>query len=285
MKVLFVVFNRPDLTRVVLSRIRDAKPARLYVFADGPRYNKLEDVNKCKRVRSIISEEAGCPDVRTQFIERNLGPLHSVKCALDWYFNHEDDGIIIEDDCLPDMSFFSFCEELLSKYRENKKIFMISGSNFIPNHAIQFSYLFSRLTLIWGWATWKRSWLELDTRMKEWPNYIKTKDLDYFGKHRELVFRLINEQYLNPKLLTWGTLWRATFLINRGVSIIPKNNLVRNIGFGHPDATRHRRYHRVSETPVEPIRFPLTHPPDISPDKKFDEKSLDFYYCENNVNS
>jgi len=280
MKVLLIAFNRPDLTRTVLSRITEAKPDILYVFADGPRLGHHEDIGKCERVREVICERESFINMKVRFQERNMGPLYSVKCALDWYFDQEEEGIIIEDDCLPELSFFHFCEELLSKYGPSENIFMVSGSNFIPDFPMQASYIFSRLALIWGWATWKRSWKKFDASMKEWPNYVSTKDLGYFGKKEKLVYSLINQQYLNPQLRTWGVLWRATFLVNKGLSIIPKRNLVRNMGFGHPDATYHKEYHKVSEVPVEPIDFPLTHPSNISPDAVFDERSLDFYYDE-----
>ncbi len=277
-KILFLVFNRPKLTETVLSRINEAKPHSLYVAADGPRDNEPNDVYKCKEVRKIATNMTSCPKVQYLFRKKNLGPLHGVSSAISWFFEYESEGIILEDDCLPDLSFFRFCDELLSRYRENQKIFMISGSNFIPQFQIQASYLFSRLALTWGWATWKRAWQYFDPFMKKWISHVNTNELEYFGKKRNLVSKLIQKEYLNPQSRTWGVQWRASFLVNKGLCVVPRNNLVRNIGFGHPDATHHKKPHKVSDLPVKPVQFPLRHAQQISPNRVFDEKSLDFYY-------
>ena len=278
MKILFLVFNRPKLTETVLSRINDARPHSLYVAADGPRDDEPNDVHKCREVRKIITSMASCPKVQHLFRKKNLGPLHGVSSAISWFLEHESEGIILEDDCLPDISFFRFCDELLSKYRDNQKIYMVSGCNFIPQFQMQASYSFSRLALTWGWATWKRAWQHFDPSMKKWPSYVKTNDLEYFGRQRDLVFDLIHKEYLNPQSRTWGVQWRASFLSNKGLCVVPQNNLVRNIGFGHPDATRHKDLHKVSDVPVKRVAFPLRHAQQISPNRAFDERSLDFYY-------
>lgn len=278
MKILLLVFNRPDLTENVLSRINQAKPDSLYIAADGPRHGHANDVPKCETVRKIVKDGALCRKTHHLLRDTNLGPLKSVTSAISWFFEHESEGIIVEDDCLPDSSFFRFCHELLSEYRDNDRIFMISGSNFLPNFFTTPSYVFSRLALVWGWATWRRAWNHFDPEMKSWPSYVQTEDLEYFGHKRNLVFKLINDQYVNRASRTWGILWRATFLSNKGLSIVPTKNLVGNIGFGHPDATHHKSYHKVADVPVQPMEFPLVHPPRISPNSAFDQRALDFYY-------
>ncbi len=278
MKILFLVFNRPELTKKVLSRISEIKPEGLYVAADGPRDSEPDDFKKCKKVREIVSNKNVCKNTHFLFREKNLGPLHSVSNAIDWFFDCESEGIVIEDDCLPDLSFFRYCSELLAKYRNDERIFMVSGCNFIPRFSVQSSYLFSRLTLVWGWATWKRAWQYYDDSMEKWASYVETNDLEHFGKKRNVVFELINREYLNPLSRTWGVQWRESFLTNMGLSIVPKSNLVKNIGFGHPDATHHKTYHKVADLPVKPIEFPLVHPDRVIPNRDFDEESLNFYF-------
>ena len=281
MNVLFTVFNRPDVTSAVASRIKEAGPSKLYVFADGPREDIALDRDKCARVRDILVRETAHLNVELRFEDTNLGPLYAVRSALDWLFTQEEEGIVIEDDCLPDISFFPFCQELLERYRRTQEVFMISGSNFLPHFAMPTSYVFSRLALVWGWATWKRAWEKSDVSMKAWPDYTATDDLAYFGEWRNLVYGLVHRQYLDPRLRTWGVVWRAAFLANHALSIVPKNNLVRNIGFGHPDATHHKECHRVCKLPVKPLWGPLIHRQEITPVREFDQRSLRFYYGRN----
>jgi len=281
MNVLLTVFNRPDVTAHVVSRIKETGPSRLYVFADGPRENIALDRHKCTRVQDIVLRETAHLNRRLRFEETNLGPLYAIKSALDWFFTQEEEGIVIEDDCLPDISFFPFCQELLERYRRTQDVFMISGSNFLTHFAGSTSYIFSRLALVWGWATWKRSWQEFDVNMKAWLDYSATDDLAYFGEWQNLVYSLVHKQYLDPRSRTWGVVWRAAFLANHALSIVPRNNLVRNIGFGHPDATRHKEYHRVCRLPVKPMWGPLIHPQEITPVREFDQRSLRFYYGRN----
>ncbi len=278
MNVLFLAFNRPGLTKEVLAVISRSNPRRLYVVADGPRQEHPGDIRKCENVRRIIDQMTAGLNIQKLYREKNLGPRNSIIDAINWFFSHESEGIILEDDCLPHISFFRYCQELLCKYRQNERIYMICGSNFIPEYKARSSYLFSRLALIWGWCTWRRAWENFDPDMQKWPEYARTDDLKYFGEKRSLVMKLIEEQYHNPDRRTWGVVWRSVFLMNRGLSISPKSNLVKNIGFGHPDATRHSQYHRIAEVPVKAMAFPLVHPKEISPDSTFDKESLDFYY-------
>ncbi len=278
MQVLFLVFNRPDLTRKVFECISEARPDKLYIAADGPRRNVPDDIEKCERVREIVSRVDWDCEVHRLFHDDNLGMSEAERRAISWFFEHEPEGIILEDDCLPDRTFFHYCEELLLKYRYNEKILMVAGSNFIPDYKFGSSYTFSRLALIWGWATWRRAWQLYDAEMKEWPEYAKTDGFDYFGRQRDVMFNIFNKEYLNESLENWNVPWRFCCIVHRVFCIVPQNNLVRNLGIGRSDATRHVRYHKLAEVPVLPIEFPLIPPKAILPNRTFDQETLEFLF-------
>ena len=276
--MLFLVFNRPDLTNQVFKRIREVEPNKLYIGSDGPREDILCDFAKIAEVRRICSKVDWKCNVSHLYRETNLGCRDAVGSAISWFFEHESEGIILEDDCLPDLSFFHYCEELLSTYRDMNNIFLISGSNFLPSYPLKTSYVFSRLVLIWGWATWRRAWKHYDTSMSEWLAYSKTNDLDYFASQKSIVYKLLDDEYHNENERTWGTQWRYHCLLNSGLSIIPRSNLIKNIGFGRNDATRQIHTHIIANLPVVSMEFPLVHPREISPNRELDERSLEFYY-------
>jgi hypothetical protein len=172
--VLFLIFNRPNTTEQVFEAIAKAKPRCLFVAADGPRTDKEGEAEKCQAVRDIIKRVDWDCEVKTLFREQNLGCKEAVSSAITWFFEQVEEGIILEDDCLPSDSFFSFCAELLEKYRDDKRIMMISGDNF--QDGIQrgdASYYFSSVPWIWGWATWRRAWRLYDREMQTFPSFVK----------------------------------------------------------------------------------------------------------------
>lgn len=169
--VLFLVFNRPDTTRKVFEAIRAAKPQRLYVAADGPRMGSACEAGCCAEVRRIVTDVDWLCDVKFLFREQNLGCKMGPYSGISWFFEHEEEGIIIEDDILPLPSFFPYCDELLERYRDDERVGLISGSNIIYKHyRIQDSYFFSQYSLIWGWASWRRAWQTYDIHMHQWPS-------------------------------------------------------------------------------------------------------------------
>lgn len=234
--VLFLVFNRLDTTKQVFEAIREAKPPRLYIAADGARENKNEEILKVKAVRDyIIANIDWVCDVKTLFREENLGCKYAVSDAIDWFFKQEEMGIILEDDCLPSQSFFWFCETLLLKY-ENENIAQISGSNCLLGKKVtNNSYYFSRFNHpVWGWATWKSSWLKYDVNMINWGDY---KDTDWLKE-------LMNDKYqvkywhnsfndtMNGNIDTWDYQWVFTAFEYNMLTIVPECNLISNMGFG-----------------------------------------------------
>jgi len=270
--VLFIIFNRSDTAIQVLAEIKKARPARLYITADGPRPNRPgEDVACAQTKEAIIAAIDWECEVKTLFREQNAGPKEAISSAISWFFENETEGIILEHDCLPDNSFFRFCDVLLTKYRLDTRIWLISGSNLARKKFGNASYFFSRLTNGWGFATWKRSW-----------NYYN-KDLTQYEEsevrhHLENIFdeSLIIDsweqifKYMKAgKIDTWD--YQATFahLFNNCLNIMPNSNLVSNIGFGEKAENTKDENSFFANIPLEPISE-IIHPKYILAEKEAD---------------
>jgi len=206
------------------------------VAADGPRPDKQGEAEKCKEVRKIIDEgiDWDC-EVYKLYREKNLGCKIAVSSAIDWFFENIEEGIILEDDCLPSQSFFWFCQELLEKYRDDKRVMMISGTNYgFVEDNFPYDFFFSKYVAIWGWATWKQAWRKYDLKMRKFDEIQKCDMLKlFFPNNREYRARLNDFQLASlGRIDTWDFQWSFACLINSGLSIIPRINLVKNIGFG-----------------------------------------------------
>lgn len=262
--ILFLVFNRPEPTTQVFDAIRQARPPRLYVAADGPRPDRPGEKHRSEKVRKIATSVDWPCEVRTLFREQNLGCKLAVSGGITWFFEHENEGVILEDDVLPDPSFFPFCDQLLERYRNDPKIMMISGSYFHGRRAgSEASYFFSRYTHIWGWATWRRAWKHYDPDMNQWP---RLRETDFLRRacdgdqdcaaHWRLIFDSVHDGMID----TWDYQWLFTSFHELGLSVLPTKNLTRNIGFTR-DAT-----HTTDGTAwlgrlrAHSMSFPLRHP-------------------------
>ena len=266
--VLFLIFNRPETTRKVMEAIRKARPTKLYIVADGPREGRKEDIKKCGESREIASVVDWDCDVTKLFRHENLGCGKGPSSAISWFFEHETEGIILEDDCLPSPSFFSFCAELLERYRYDTRIMEIGGNNFEKKNARgKDSYFFSNMIYIWGWATWRRAWKLYNYEMKHY-NEITSKgyleghyDFNYETEHFNYIFEKMHtgDDRTNRKTV-WDYQWQFTCKINSGLTIVPERNLVRNLGFG-ADATNTRDPQGVGhDLKLDELEFPLKHP-------------------------
>lgn len=263
--LLFIVFNRPDTTRQVFEAIRQAKPPRLFVAADGYRAAVSGEKERCEQVREITTRVDWPCELHTLFRESNLGCKTGVSSALDWFFASEQEGIVLEDDVLPLPSFFGFCDELLERYRDNEEITMISGCNLVAKrYRPSASYFFSRYCHIWGWATWRRAWKDYDVSMATWPDWYSQGNLTKLEPHVQIFWKNIFDAVYNGKINTWDYQWVYSCWRNGGISVLPENNLIHNIGFG-VDAT-----HTTMEVPTclleskpRDLDFPLSHPEQI----------------------
>lgn len=274
--VALLIFNRPELTKIVFEAIRQAKPQKLLVVADGPRFQ--EETEKCQKAREIIDRVDWDCEVLTNFSEANLGCKQRLSSGLDWVFSETEEAIILEDDCLPAPSFFSFCQTLLEHYRHDERIMHISGNNFIKNNSDR-SYRFSKYSHSWGWASWSRAWKHFDVDMKSWPEY-KQKNLIASAcehpaeqKYWTDIFDRVFAGSLNT---VWDYQWNYTCWSQSGLSILPNANLVSNIGFGF-EAT-----HTIDNSPYAKLLttdiWDITHPLFIVRDKTADEDTFDFVF-------
>jgi hypothetical protein len=262
--VLFLVFNRPDQTFKVFEAIRRARPPRLYVAADGARPHRPDEAQKCEEVRKIVGQVDWPCQVKTLLRAENLGCKRAVSSAISWFFDNEAEGIVLEDDCLPAQSFFWFCQELLSRYRADQRVWQICGTTML-GEALRDepigSYLFSRYGPIWGWASWRRAWSHYDANMADWL-LMRGKPFlsSAYENNSERRFRLdLGNKLYRRQLDTWDYQWVFTKHYQSGLSIIPYNNMIVNIGFG-PDATHTIGRHLFAPSSKVEIRFPLRHP-------------------------
>lgn len=237
--VAFIIFNRPDLTRIVFESIRKVQPKKLLVIADGARFP--EEETKCNQAREIINKVDWDCEVLTNFSDVNLGCKKRVSSGLDWVFSQVEEAIVLEDDCLPAESFFYFCQELLKYYKNDKRIMHISGNNFQhknQKHNNQYSYYFSKYSHIWGWATWKRAWQYYDVKIQSFPIFKSQKLINFICKSTDEQNYWLNifDEVFNENIDTWDVQWLYSCWTQNGLSILPKLNLVSNIGF-RADAT------------------------------------------------
>ncbi|KMQ51544.1 hypothetical protein CHISP_1552 [Chitinispirillum alkaliphilum] len=266
--VLFLVFNRLGTTKKVFEAIKKAQPPKLYLAADGPRNEKLGEYEMVQAVRDYLSNSIDWDcEVKTLFREKNLGCKHAVSDAINWFFDHEEMGIILEDDCLPSQSFFWFCENLLKKYKDDKRIGMVSGFNYgIEDWKFRYDYVFSKYPMIWGWATWKTRWKNYLEAYVDYDEIVATKQLtEMFGKN-EASRRM--KQFENARsgiIDTWDYVWALSLYKNCQFTIIPKFNLIENVGFGL-DATHTTGVSKFAKIKTSEISLPLIHPPYIVQD-------------------
>lgn len=269
--VAFFVFNRPEPTRRVLAEIAKARPRKLLIVADGPRDDRPGEAERCAEVREIVEAVDWECTVLRNYAERNLGCRGRVSSGLDWVFSECEEAIVLEDDCLPDPTFFPYCRELLARYRDDERVMMVSGDDFLADPSSPYSYRFSRYNLIWGWATWRRAWRHYDVTLSAWPSLRDTGWLRRItgsaGSAR--YWREIFDRVHRGEIDTWDYQWMFTTWTRDGVSIVPSGNLVTNIGFG-ADATHTTTESRLANLPVRTVEFPLRHPPRVEPDWRAD---------------
>lgn len=266
--ILLIIFNRPDTTRQVFESIRAEKPIKLYVAADGPRRGREGEAQRCRQTREITHQVDWDCQVFRLFREENLGCKYAVSSAISWFFENEPQGIILEDDCLPDPSFFRYCDELLEYYRHNNKIMAICGSNFLNNAwAPETSYYFSNYNHVWGWATWRRAWQKYDLEMTSWPEFINNNGLETIFPNKWSVktfWYMLLSGVAAGKVDTWDYQWLYSIWANNGCSIIPRTNLVKNIGFD-ADATHTTGMPQwIKEMKSTSLTFPMKQPAETS---------------------
>lgn len=271
--ILFLIFNRPKHTQKVFDVLKELKPSKLYVSGDGARLNKTDDLTKIAETRAILSQVDWECEVYTRFNEDNLGCKNAVSQGISWFFSQVEAGIILEDDCLPDLSFFTFCQEMLLKYKDHNEVMHIGGTNFQDGKKRgEGSYYFSRFPHIWGWASWRRAWNHYNVDLKSFSeddwNLIIQRVL------REPAERFFffdsRDRIMNGQLDTWDFQWTFAIWKSDGIVISPNFNLVTNIGFGD-EATHTLDPGSKNSGKLLQSLTKIEHPSKIEVDKKADK--------------
>ncbi|MDR9367203.1 MAG: hypothetical protein RI575_17850 [Balneolaceae bacterium] len=273
--VLFIVYNRMETTKQVFAKIKEVKPSKIYIAADGPK--RPEDQKKVDQVRKYILENIDWPtEIRTLFQEKNLGVQRAVNESLQWFFSFEERGIILEDDCLPTAGFFKYCEELLELYRNDTTIGIITGRNELGVYETNQTgdYFLSTRGFVWGWATWRDRIKNLDISIFE---KIKIKEMaDLFRNTSsilEFVYRLKNVQELkNNRVDTWDYQWSICLLLNAQFTLVPKKNMVQNIGLGN--VSTHKFELDIDDVEVFENLGEINHPDKLTVEKTYTWKTV-----------
>lgn len=280
--VLLLFFNRPAPAAAVFSRVRAARPPRLYVHVDGPRVDKQGEDGLVAKCRDLVEKVDWPCEVFTLFREENMGLRAGVSGAINWFFDSEAQGIVLEDDCHPDLSFFQYCETLLDYYKADDQIMHISGSNVAANKMrhLQESYFGSRFSLVWGWASWRRAWKKMSLDLDGLDDFIAA------GNIHKLIDKPAAQAYMLDKFRktrdgehnSWAYAWFYSILKHEGYCIVPTKNLVENSGVGLPEATNTKTRFKHLQLKACSVDFPLQHPKVLTPRKTL-EMEL-FYYTQ-----
>ena len=271
--VVLIIFNRPDTTAQVLNQIRAVAPRQLLVIADAPRPDQGDDQERCQEARALLETVDWDCEVRTQFAEHHMGCRQRVISGLDWVFQQVESAIILEDDCVPHPTFFPYCEQLLSHYQDDSRIFMISGDRSTSAGKIPYSYSFSRYSLIWGWATWRRTWQLYDRDLLQWPelrrrHWLREVLPDPLAVHYwDGIFQRAYEGFD-----TWDHGLMFTCWVYQGLCIHPSVNLISNIGFRADGTHTCNPHDRSANQPTQAMGFPLRHPEQVTPDPLLDQR-------------
>lgn len=262
--VLFIIFKREDTTSRVFQRIREVQPPKLYIAADGPRKDKEGEAAKCEATRKIVEHIDWPCEVFRLYRDKNLGCGMGVSSAISWFFEYEEQGIILEDDILPHIDFFRYCDEMLDRYRDNHQVKCICGSNaFYEDIEHPNSYYFSHYMMVWGWATWRRTWKEYDRTLLSIPKeefVRRVKKLPIKKGSKRMAISIYETMTSDHPIDTWD--YQLVFSIwhHDGLNIIPIHNLCKNIGFGHMDAAHTTDNSGKIDAHVVQSCYPLIHP-------------------------
>ena len=283
--ILLLVFNRPDTTYEVFKTIRQARPARLYIASDGPRSEIEGDLEKVVKVQRIATEVDWPCELKTLFRDKNLGCKKAVSESINWFFSQEKQGIILEDDCVANPDFFPFCENLLNRYVDDKRITSITGNNFQNNHwRGDSSYYFSKYNHCWGWATWRRAWQFYNGDLDFWPKWSKSED--WLKKIPDKVERNYWEDVFNKvyekKINSWAYPWTGSIWYHGGLTITPNVNLVTNIGFGNNALHTILKNDRFSNLPTNNLEI-IKHPKKIERNIDADNLVFNHHYEGKNL--
>ncbi|HIK16964.1 MAG TPA: glycosyltransferase family 2 protein [Leptolyngbyaceae cyanobacterium M33_DOE_097] len=277
----FLIFNRPDVTEKVFSAIAQVKPKQLFVIADGPRPDRPGEMEKCEQTRSIIQKVDWDCEVLTDFSEVNLGCGRREATGFDWVFSQVEEAIFLEDDTYPAPTFFSFCEAMLERYRNDTRIMHINGDNSANQGRTSDSYYFSKYIHSWGWASWRRAWQHYDYQMKTWLEFKQTDLLEQIFEdfyEQQYWVKIFDQMYEDPQVIdTWDYQWIYACWSQSGLAITPQENLISNLGFNREDAAHTKGDNPRSKLSLGVIEA-IQHPPFVVRHREADRHSFDQIY-------
>ena len=278
--ILLITFRRPETTAKVFEKIRLIKPSKLYLVSDGFRENFQEEKKKILRTRELIKNVDWPCKVKTLFRSKNLGCKKRVSDAINWFFKNEKYGIILEDDCLPHLDFFSFCQNLLNFYYNEKKVLAITGMNYQDGQRRgSASYYFSKYNHCWGWATWRRAWDYYQEDILFWPAWQKSNSWKKLNsnKYEKKYWEQIFDRVYNGKIDSWAYPWTASVWYQDGLTATPNVNLVSNIGFGE-DAVHTKDIDNKANNMKTYELKNIKHPTNIKRHLEADEYNFDYNF-------
>jgi len=279
--VAFIIFNKVESTQKVFEVVRRVQPTTLFIIADGPRKDKPQERIVCERVRKITEDINWECKVFRNYSDENLGLRKRVMTGLDWVFDSTEEAIIIEDDCLPDESFFRYCQDMLNIYKDKEQVFTISGNKVLSDFQNSDSYYFSCFAHIWGWATWRRVWKNFNSQ----PLNLNENEIEGILKdnlkHQFAVkyWKTLIYETQTGVINAWSVKLQLMQFLLKGLTIIPSKNLVINLGFDNKDATNTKGsgglYQKMK---LETLTFPLIHPTEIVQNLEADEIEIKLFH-------
>lgn len=266
--VLLLAFNRPHCLAPVVEALRAGGERRIFVAIDGPRASRPDEAARCAEVRAIAERIDWAAPLQVKAETANLGCGPAVTTAISWALSQVESLIILEDDCVPDPSFFPFCDQMLQRYRDDERVMQIGGSNWgaaRPRFAGA-SYAFTAFAPVWGWATWRRAWSLYDYRLESWPRVRdsgQAAGMSITPRFRRMLER--EWDIVRAGGGTWDHQWQYAVLRHHGLNVCPSRNLIRNIGFDASGTQLQSADRILSRVPLESLDFPLVHPQEVAP--------------------
>lgn len=283
--VTLIFFTRPDTLEKVFEKVREAKPPKLFLVQDGPRENNASDIERINACRKIVENVDWDCEVFKNYSDVNLGCGVRPQSGITWVLSQVESTIILEDDCVPDLSFFDYCDEMLEKYKDDHRISYISGLNHFEEWDFGgSSYGFTKYGAIWGWATWRRAWEKYDYSVKNindlYVERLLRHTLSRDNSRIDLWKKTYNLVKKDTKISYWDVQWGFVKYSQNQLVIVPKYNLINNIGVG-AEATHafsssnvHVKYKDFNFMPTKSLEFPLSHPKHMLCDVEYDNLLL-----------
>lgn len=268
--ILLVAYNRPEHLLRLINQLKKIEPTNIYLFCDGPK--NVDDEKKVKKVHKCLENISWDCVVEINFLKKNLGCQRGVETAVNWFFSHVESGIVLEDDCLPHPDFFRFTSEMLNRYKMDSRVGQITGYNAGYKSRIGYSYFFSSYSSSWGWATWRNRWENYKNFKKNGLQILKNMDVKNFLSSKCIPKGFYNNSVkaLNGSLDSWAYIWSMSNIVNSRLTIVPKSNLIKNIGFGK-NSTHTKLATSSAYLDWKPMSKKIIHPPFIVPMISFDK--------------